>query len=48
MCVMSGAGGGQIYGGGRVLLQSREGVWGLALQPAVAQEFNYLFNPYMT
>ena len=29
------------------LLQRREGVWGLALQPAVTQEFNYLCNPYM-
>jgi len=25
-----------------------EGVWGHALQPAVAQEFNYICNPYMT
>ena len=29
------------------LPQRREGFWGLALQPAIAQEFNYLCNLYM-
>ena len=30
------------------LPQRREGVCGLALQPAVVQEFNYLHNQYVT